>query len=126
MLQVDQFGHDPVNLIMEKRFMVKKFYLSLVAEARGMFMLAKTEADSWLRRSLDPVVMRIRDHKKQLEIRIENIKQVHDNLDNLQARTLALKSQQATLELQQAEIGAILQGSACLAATLTDRGISLN
>lgn len=126
MLQVDQFGHDPVNLIMEKRFMVKKFYLSLVAEARGMFMLAKTEADSWLRRSLDPVVMRIRDHKKQLEIRIENIKQVHDNLDNLQARTLALKSQQATLELQQAEIGAILQGSACLAVMLTDRGISLN
>lgn len=117
MLQVDQFGHDPVNLIMEKRFMVKKFYLSLVAEARGMFMLAKTEADSWLRRSLDPVVMRIRDHKKQLEIRIENIKQVHDNLDNLQARTLALKSQQATLEQQQAEIGVILQGSACLSAT---------
>ncbi len=117
MLQVDQFGHDPVNLIMEKRFMVKKFYLSLVAEARGMFMLAKTEADSWLRRSLDPVVMRIRDHKKQLEIRIENIKQVHDNLDNLQARTLALKSQQATLEQQQDEIGVILQGSACLSAT---------
>ncbi|ARU32815.1 hypothetical protein CAP31_02445 [Sulfuriferula sp. AH1] len=121
MLQVDQFGHDPVNLIMEKRFMVKKFYLSLVAEARGMFMLAKTEADSWLRRSLDPVVMRIRDHKKQLEIRIENIKQVHDNLDNLQARTLALKSQQATLEQQQAEIGVILQGSACLSATVASQ-----
>lgn len=121
MLQVDQFGHDPVNLIMEKRFMVKKFYLSLVAEARGMFMLAKTEADSWLRRSLDPVVMRIRDHKKQLEIRIENIKQVHDNLDNLQARTLALKSQQATLEQQQAEIGVILQGSACLSVTGASR-----
>lgn len=110
MQQVDQFGHDPVNLIMEKRFMVKKFYLSLVAEARGMFLLAKTEADSWLRRSLDPVVMRIRDHKKQLEIRIENIKQVHDNLDNLQARTIALKGQQATLEQQQREIGIILKG----------------
>jgi hypothetical protein len=114
MQQVDQFGHDPANLIMEKRFMVKKFYLSLVAEAQGMFVLAKTEADSWLRRSLDPVVMRIRDHKKQLEIRIENIKQVHDNLDNLQARTIALKGQQAMLEQQQREIGAILQGLTCV------------
>ncbi|MDR3392115.1 MAG: dynamin family protein [Sulfuriferula sp.] len=117
MQQVDQFGRDPANLIMEKRFMVKKFYLSLVAEAQGMFVLAKTEADSWLRRSLDPVVMRIRDHKKQLEIRIENIKQVHDNLDNLQARTIALKGQQAMLEQQQREIGVILQGLICMADT---------
>ena len=117
MQQVNQFGHDPVNLIMEKRFMVKKFYLSLVAEAQGMFGLARSEADSWLRRSLDPVVMRIRDHKKQLEIRIENIKQVHDNLDNLLARTIALKAQQATLEQQQREIAVIVQSSNCMDAS---------
>lgn len=114
MQQVDQFGHDPVNLMMEKRFMVKKFYLSLVTEARGMFVLAKTEAESWLLRSLDPVVIRIRDHKKQLEVRIENIKQVHDNLDNLQSRTIALKGQLATLEQQQREINIILQGLVCM------------
>ncbi|WP_124949416.1 dynamin family protein [Sulfuriferula thiophila] len=117
MQQVNQFGHDPVNLIMEKRFMVKKFYLSLVAEAQGMFGLARSEADSWLRRSLDPVVMRIRDHKKQLEIRIENIKQVHDNLDNLLARTIALKAQQAALEQQQREIAVIVQSSNCMDAS---------
>lgn len=114
MQQVEQFGHDPVNLMMEKRFMVKKFYLSLVTEAQGMFVLAKTEAESWLLRSLDPVVMRIRDHKKQLEVRIENIKQVHDNLDNLQSRTIALKGQLAMLEQQQREINIILQSLVCM------------
>lgn len=118
MRQVEQFGHDPLNLMMEKRFMVKKFYLGLVAEARGMFVLAKTEAENWLRRSLDPVVMRIRDHKKQLETRIENIKQVHDNLDNLQARTIALKSQQVMLEQQQREINVIASDLNRMAADL--------
>ena len=111
--QVDQFGRDPMNLMLEKRFMVKKFYLGLVTEARGLFILANGEADSWLRRSLDPVVMRIRDHKKQLEVRIENIKQVHDNLDNLQARTVALKEQQVSLDVQQREINIIVQGLNC-------------
>ncbi len=106
---VDQFGRDPANLILEKRFMVKKFYLSLVAEAQGMFVLARSEVEAWLRRSLDPVVMRIREHKKLLETRIENIKQVHSNLDNLQARTIALKGQQTGLELQQREINTIVQ-----------------
>lgn len=107
--QVEQFGRDPANLMLEKRFMVRKFYLSLVAEAQGMFVVARTEVDAWLRRSLDPVVMRIREHKKLLETRIENIKQVHANLDNLQARTIALKSQQTTLALQQQGINAIVQ-----------------
>lgn len=113
--EVEQFGRDPMNLMLEKRFMVKKFYLGLVTEARGLFVLAKAEADSWLRRSLDPVMMRIRDHKQQLEMRIENIRQVHDNLDNLQARTVALKEQLATLEIQQREINAIVQGLNCTA-----------
>ena len=111
--EVEQFGRDPMNLMLEKRFMVKKFYLGLVTEARGLFVLAKAEANSWLRRSLDPVMMRIRDHKQQLETRIENIKQVHDNLDNLQARTAALKEQLAALEIQQREINAIVQGLNC-------------
>jgi hypothetical protein len=71
--------------------------------------LARTEVDAWLRRSLDPVVMRIREHKKLLETRIENIKQVHANLDNLQSRTIALKSQQTALALQQQSINVIMQ-----------------
>ncbi|MHB1677296.1 MAG: dynamin family protein [Sulfuriferula sp.] len=112
--EVDQFGRDPMNLVLEKRFMVKKFYLGLVTEARGLFVLARAEVDSWLRRSLDPVVMRIRDHKKRLEVRIENIKQVHDNLDNLQSRTIVLKEQQAALEIQQREINVIVQGLNCI------------
>lgn len=111
--QVDQFARDPMNLMMEKRFMVKKFYLSLIAEARGMFVLAKEEVKAWLRRSLDPVVMRIHDHKHQLEIRVENIRQVHDNLDNLQLRSAVLHTQQTTLETQLCEINTILDNLAC-------------
>ena len=111
--QVDQFARDPMNLMMEKRFMVKKFYLSLIAEARGMFVLAKEEVKAWLRRSLDPVVMRIHDHKHQLEVRVENIRQVHDNLDNLQLRSAVLHTQQTTLETQLREINTILDNLAC-------------
>ena len=110
---VDQFARDPVNLMMEKRFMVKKFYLSLVAEARALFLNAADEIRGWLRRSLDPVVMRIQDHKQQLETRVENIRQVHDNLDNLQARSAALLGQRVTVEQRLREITAIIERMDC-------------
>ncbi len=115
--QLDQFARDPMNLMMEKRFMVKKFYFGLVAEARGLFVLAKEEVKSWLRRSLDPVVMRIQDHKRQLEVRVENIRQVHDNLDNLQLRTTTLQTQSFNLEARMREIVGIQESMLCGRAT---------
>lgn len=106
------FCRDPLNLMLEKRFMVSKFYQSLVGEARDVFEKARAETDAWLRRTLDPLVMRIRDHKTQLEQRIENIRKVHDNLDSLQARVAALKCQFDELGQQHQEINAILRSLA--------------
>ncbi|MEO6147746.1 MAG: hypothetical protein ABIT70_12015, partial [Sulfuriferula sp.] len=99
-------------LMLEKRFMVSKFYQSLVAEARTVFEMARMEADAWLRRTLDPLVTRIRDHKTQLELRVDNIRKVHDNLDNLQTKVAELKQQFDDLGKQHQEINAILQSFA--------------
>ena len=103
------FCRDPLNLMLEKRFMVSKFYQSLVSEARTVFEMARLEADAWLRRTLDPLVMRIRDHKTQLELRVDNIRKVHDNLDNLQAKVAELKQQFDDLGKQHQEINSILR-----------------
>ncbi len=105
----EMFCRDPLDLMLEKRFMVSKFYQSLVAEARTVFEMARMEADAWLRRTLDPLVIRIRDHKTQLELRVENIRKVHDNLDNLQAKVAELKQQFDDLGKQHQEINAILR-----------------
>ncbi len=105
----EAFCRDPLNLVLEKRFMINKFYQSLVSEARDTFDRARTETDAWLRRTLDPLVARIRDHKNQLELRVENIKKVHGNLDGLQARIAELKQQHDAMQIQQAEINALLQ-----------------
>ncbi|GBL45375.1 hypothetical protein SFMTTN_1182 [Sulfuriferula multivorans] len=105
----EMFCRDPLNLMLEKRFMVSKFYQSLVSEARTVFEMARLEADAWLRRTLDPLVMRIRDHKTQLELRVDNIRKVHDNLDNLQAKVAELKQQFDDLGKQHQEINSILR-----------------
>ena len=105
----DAFCRDPLNLMLEKRFMINKFYQSLVNEARETFSMARTETDAWLRRTLDPLVERIRDHKNQLEVRVENIKKVHGNLDGLQARITELNQQHEAMQIQRSEIDALLQ-----------------
>lgn len=105
------FCRDPANLILEKRFMVSKFYQSLVNEACAVFETARTEANTWLRRTLDPLVLRIRDHKIQLEQRIQTLNRVHDNLDNMQGRIAELKCRFDELQKQHQEINLILESS---------------
>lgn len=103
------FCRDPVNLMLEKRFMVNKFYKGLLSEACEVFEKVRQEADAWLRRTLDPLVLRIRDHKNQLEQRIETIRKVHENLDNLHIRVAELCGQEEQLESQCREINVILE-----------------
>ncbi len=44
-----QFCHDPVNMAKYKDFVVKRFYESLVGEARQIFELTRLDAETWLK-----------------------------------------------------------------------------
>jgi DNA repair exonuclease SbcCD ATPase subunit len=73
--------------MLEKRFMVKKFYIALVTQARILFQQVRIETETWLRLTLDPIVERISEHKTQLEHRLENLNKVHANLGSIQERS---------------------------------------
>jgi hypothetical protein len=52
--ETGEFCKDPANLMLEKRFMIRRFYAGLAEEARKAFKLARQEAERWLRIALDP------------------------------------------------------------------------
>jgi hypothetical protein len=54
MRETEAFCTDPANLMLEKRFMIRRFYAGLAEEARKAFNLARMEAERWLRIALDP------------------------------------------------------------------------
>lgn len=91
--ETDLFCRDPANIMLEKRFMIRRFYAGLVDQARKAFALARTESERWLRISLDPVMTRIREHKQNLDTRLTSLKNILENMGTLQHRMDQLKTE---------------------------------
>jgi hypothetical protein len=95
--KTEDFCKDPVNIMTEKHFLIKKFYLALVSHAEQIFELARLETQTWLRGALDPLLIQIKEYRSQLERRLDNIKKIHENIDTLQERIRELEGQIASL-----------------------------
>ena len=109
MLSTQEFCSDPLNIMLEKRFMVKKFYIALVTQARTLFQQVRIESETWLRLTLDPIVVRITEHKAQLEHRLENLNKVHANLSSIQERSVVVSRDMVKIRAQLEQIEAIVK-----------------
>ena len=99
-LRSEAFCSDPINIMTEKHFLIRKFFLSVAGEARIVFERTRVECEAWLRNVLTPLITQINDHKAQIERRLENVKKIHDNIDSLQDRLNELETLQASLTKQ--------------------------
>lgn len=104
----DEFCNDPVNVMTEKHFLVRKFFFSLVAQARTQFELAQHETDIWLKGLLAPLKLQINDHKAQLDKRTESLMKIHENMASLQQNINEVEAQYAKLQSQGATLDQIL------------------
>ncbi|MEO8038920.1 MAG: dynamin family protein [Betaproteobacteria bacterium] len=103
----DKFCRDPVNVMTEKHFLVRKFYGGLVAEAKAVFQQVRGEFESWLKGALVPLSMQLRDHQKLLERRVESIRKISGDISSLQDRAKLLGSSRADLQKQVDELSQI-------------------
>lgn len=104
----DAFCDDPVNVMTEKHFLVRKFFFSLVAEARTAFEAAHHDVHVWLKGLLAPLKLQIAEHKTQLDKRTESLMKIHENLDSLQKNIAEVEAQHAVLQGQGAALDQIL------------------
>jgi hypothetical protein len=104
MRETESFCRDPANLMLEKRFMIRRFYASLAEEARKAFRLARTEAERWLRIALDPIMTRIREHKQYLDTRLTNLKRILENMGTLHNRMSQVKTEIGVLRNEKVEL----------------------
>lgn len=104
----DEFCNDPVNIMTEKHFLIRKFFLSLGERARSQFEVAQHEVDIWLKSLLAPLKLQIGDHKAQLDKRTESLMNIHENLESLQQNIHEVEQLHATLQNQGAALDQIL------------------
>lgn len=104
----DEFCADPLNVMTEKHFLVRKFFYTLVTQVRGQFEKAKQDASMWLKGLLAPLRLQIAEHKAQLDKRTESLMKIHENQSSLQKNITELEEQLSALQNQSATLDQIL------------------
>jgi hypothetical protein len=104
----DDFCSNPINVLTEKRFLIRKFYLGLGAQIQENFEQAHTDCNRWLNVVIGELKTQISSHKKSLDKRAESLMESHENADKLIKNLEAAEKDFSKLLTQSNELDAIL------------------
>lgn len=88
----EAFRNNPVTAMTEQGFLIKKFFISMVSQARSLFFRANQEADMWLKDVMNPLVQQIKDHKRVMEKRLDTLRRISESRDTLEAKISELEN----------------------------------
>jgi hypothetical protein len=106
--ETDQFSRDPINVANYKSFFVKKFYASLVAQARSLFNDARAQSERWVQSVTMPLETQMKDHKQQLQSRLDNLSKINEKSSNIGEQLAELKTVAEGLARQREMIDGLL------------------
>ncbi len=107
--EAEAFRNSPVTVLTEQHYVIKKFFISLVSHARNVFFKAHRDAESWSKAVMSPLVRQIKEHKSQMDKRLENLRRINESRDTLESRMAELKKNAAVLKQQYDELNNILK-----------------
>lgn len=104
----DDFCSDPVNVLIEKRFLIRKFFLGLGAQIQAIFEQAHTDCNRWLNDVIGELRAQINIHKNSLDKRAESLMESHSSADKLIKNLDLSEKEFARLQLQSNQLDATL------------------
>jgi hypothetical protein len=108
-LQTEQFANDPVNVLAkEKHFVVKNFYKTLVNSARATFNDAKIQSDRWLQGVVLPLEIQMKDHKAQLQSRLDSLAKINEKTTSINEQMAMLRAAEQDLKRQRDMIDGLI------------------
>jgi hypothetical protein len=84
--RANAFRDSPVTVMTEQHFVIKKFFITLVSQARQLFNECNTAAKNWFQAAVNPVFAQIQQHKVMIDRSFESLKKIHENMDSLGER----------------------------------------
>ncbi len=107
--EAQAFSKSPIMVMTEQHFVIKKFFISLASRARLLYTECNAAARNWSKAIMAPILAQVREHKIMMDHRLENLKRVHENLDNLSGRIAELEHTKQNLDNQLMIIGNMLR-----------------
>ena len=80
----------------------------MVSHARNTFFQAHQEAEAWGKAAMAPLVSRIKEHKYQMEKRLESLRKINESRDTLQNRITELEQIARKLKTQLDDINQLM------------------
>ena len=93
----DDFCSDPVNVLTEKHFLIRKFFLGLGTQTQKIFEQAESECQRWMEDVLGILKTQMAEHKNSLDQRTKNLTEAKSSAE-------ALDAQLAVVEREYAEV----------------------
>lgn len=107
--ETEEFSRDPINVANYKSFFVKKFHASLVAQARSLFSDARAQSERWVQAVTLPLEIQMKDHKQQLQSRLDNLSKINEKSTGINEQLAELKAVGEGLRKQREMIDGLLQ-----------------
>ncbi len=93
----------------EQSVVVNKLYSTLIAKARNILKQAYQDALTWSNGVLVPLMHQIKDHKKQIESRLQMLKKINESKGSVAENIAHLRAELEPLKQQRKELAFIIR-----------------
>jgi chaperonin cofactor prefoldin len=104
----DDFCSDPVNVLTEKHFLIRKFFLGLGTQTQKIFEQAEKDCGRWLEDVLGTLITQMNAHKTSLDERTKNLTDAKASAEALDMRLSIVEGEYATIAKQSQTLDTML------------------
>ncbi|MEK6771019.1 MAG: dynamin family protein [Pseudomonadota bacterium] len=98
--KADDFRNSPVTVMTEQHYVVQKFFITLVSQARQLFHDSNELSKNWFKAVVSPVYQQIQEHKDAIEKNFSVLKRIQENMDTLGDQLAELEETRRDIETQ--------------------------
>ncbi len=92
----------------EQSIVINRLYSTLIAKARNILRQAHADATTWSNGVLTPLMHQIKDHKKQIESRLQMLRKINESKGSVIENIASLEAELEPLKRQRDELATII------------------
>jgi hypothetical protein len=104
----EAFRSSTKTTMSEQSIVINKLYSTLIAKARNILRQAHADATTWSNGVLTPLMHQIKDHKKQIEGRLQMLRKINESKDSITENIASLEAELGPLKRQREELAIII------------------
>jgi hypothetical protein len=105
----EAFRSSAKTTMSEQSIVINKLYSTLIAKARNILRQAHADATTWSNGVLTPLMHQIKDHKKQIEGRLQMLRKINESKESIVENIISLEAELEPLKRQRDELAIIIK-----------------